>query len=88
MKKQLFFILFLTLLVTAGFAQKPYKIAFPIISLDQEKVIMNTLQEFAEKNEITGDYAISRALEYMIVEKASEVKDDGKKSDHLRHGQP
>ncbi len=28
MKKQLFFILFLTLLVTAGFAQKPYKIAF------------------------------------------------------------
>jgi len=67
--------------VCAHFSGKPYKIAFPIISLDQEKVIMNTLQEFAEKNEITGDYAISRALEYMIVEKASEVKDDGKKSE-------
>jgi len=70
--------------VCAHFSGKPYKIAFPIISLDQEKVIMNTLQEFAERNEITGDYAISRALEYMIVEKASEVKDNGKKSERAK----
>ena len=44
------------------------KIVIPLISADQERVIMQKLHEFVEAEEIPGEFALSRALEYMLAD--------------------
>jgi hypothetical protein len=61
-------ILFL-LLAIAHKSGSTNKLVIPCVSGDQKKVIVDKLQEFIGIEKIGGDFALSRALEYIVVDR-------------------
>lgn len=61
-------ILLALLIASAQMSKADTKVVIPFVSQDQKNVVFSKIKEFIEQEGITGDYAISRAIEYLCVD--------------------